>query len=190
MNETQKLILQMRADCTSKDVIFKAVGGSREAMNNLIKDMVEGRVESPEGRYDGLIRRYMNAGKGQRETAELIGLSNEYVSERVKCMKQPNAFRRKAPSHDALVKAVKSGLTNVQIVKLFRVAKNTIGPTIALIRRDLNIRGVRAPAEPKEPQDEFAPVKSNDDLHVKACLAQGGFVYREVRNGRVVEVRP
>lgn len=190
MNQTDKKILQMRADCISRDVIFKAVGGTRERMNAVIKDMIEGRIESPEGRYDGLIRRYMNAGKSQRETAELVGLSNEYVAERVKCIKQPNAFRRQAPSYDALVKCVKSGMTNVQIVKLFRVAKNTVGPTIAAIRADLNMRGKRAPAVIKEKPDEHAIVPSHDDMHVKACLAEGGFVYRTMVAGRMVEVRP
>jgi transposase len=31
---------------------------------------------------------------------------------------------------------------------------------------------------------------NRDDAYVAACLAEGGFVYREVRGGRVVEVRP
>jgi hypothetical protein len=41
--------------------------------------------------------------------------------------------------------------------------------------------------EVKTPERRFEP---HDDAHVMSCLAQGGFIYREVRAGRVVEVRP
>lgn len=45
-------------------------------------------------------------------------------------------------------------------------------------------------SSPETRVPEVCPEPKSDAAYVAACLAQGGFVYREIRGGRVVEVRP
>lgn len=90
-------------------------------------------------------------------------------------------YRAAVAKHDDTIRQMRKAGVSYR-----RIGKH-IGHSAEAVRKRAMVLGPVEEPKVKAPERRFEP---HDDAHVMSCLAHGGFIYREVRQGRVVEVRP
>jgi predicted RNA-binding protein YlqC (UPF0109 family) len=154
---------------------------------------------------DQIIVRGYRAGASFQEIAETVGVHPSTVGKvlgRLGERPQPPRPRRDSrgksarpttgaetnhctdTSHDETIRHMRNAGLSFE-----RIGKH-IGRSGKFAQSRAVVIGLHTPDPTINQPKEFVIDAELDRAHVRACLAQGGFVYREIRQGRVVEVRP
>ncbi len=128
---------------------------------------------------DKELLRLFDAGKSRKEISDEIKASYTWVCKRLKALRPDKPGRPATDKDDARIAALlAAGFGVAAIARDVNRTRTFVDYRV----QTLELRRAPKPDEPQEPEC--------DAWHVAACLAEGGFIYREVRGGRVVEVRP
>ena len=132
---------------------------------------------------EALIREAFAAGKTNRQIAAIVGVSDSRMSRILGGL----GLKRDEARDDAINETVRQ-------MRQAGIAFERIGEHLGLSRNAVQSRaitmGIHTVERTREAKEWITAPPNRDAQHVAACLAHGGFIYREVRAGRVVEVRP
>lgn len=176
--------------------IARQLGVSRIALKSRLRK-IGAPHRDPRARHPELVRLY-RSGMSVADIARHAGFTyggvwNALVRSGEKAVRPHSPKKQKAVKLDASdyrAAVAKHDDTICQMrkagVSYRRIGKH-IGHSGEAVRKRVTVLGPVEEPKVKAPERRFEP---HDDAYVMSCLAHGGFIYREVRQGRVVEVRP